>query len=376
MTYKTKIGIAVGIGFGFIIIMAIVMAVFVNNNSDSQISNANQTENTTNTTTEEEEASENTLQLSPNTEIEMDFDNVYSLGIQTLDDGEHLVKITNTTETEDIVNLNNIDGFTGYDYQDGTVYLAFNQTGNVLIYSINLTDNSEDLVSTLELNVLNSFYIYNGNIYYVTVNNSIYRYNIEEGTGEEFIIPESNGTIVNAEFDKNNNFLYYMKNSITDGAVTTYVYRYDLANNTDEQIINAAFNGEGIYYYNNYLVCSLLNTSTYIYDIEDNSLWELGTFMQSLNSEAEFFNNIAFMEHYIAFSDGENIKITDYNGITINESLFTAPEGTYVTDITAITSNKLQITTNAENENISIIDFDFSTIINATNSFYDVLKIK
>ena len=377
MTYKTKIGIAIGVGFAFIIIMAIVMVVFVNNNSGSQISNLNQTGNTTNEATNETEVQGQEVDLNPNKEINLNFSNVYSLGIQNLEDGEHLVKVTNTLETEDIVNVNNVRGYIGFDYQDENVYLAYNHgNGVVLVFYINLNDNSYDLINFLDYNVLNSFYVYNGYVYYVTTNNSIYRYNIEEEIGEEIIIPEDNGTIVNMEIDKENNMLYYMKNTALEGTTSTSVYRYDLENNTDEQIINAAYVGEKIYFYNNYLACCLIDASTYVYNAESNTILELGTFMQLSNSDVDFFNNIAFMENYIAFSDGENIKITDYAGNTVNESLYTAPDGLYITDITAVTSNKLQITTNAETDNISIIDFDSSTISNTTESFYNVLNIK
>ena len=375
MTYKTKIGIAIGVGFGFIIIMAIVMFVFVSNNSGTgQVANSNQTQNTTNSV-EESPAQDEILSLSPNQEIEMTLDNVSSLGIESAEDGDYLVKISNDLETENIVNLNNIDGFIGYDYQDETAYLAFNKTGSSLIYSINLNDNSENFIAEIDYSILNSFYIYDGNIYCVTVNNSIYRYNIQEGTGEEFIIPEENETIVKAELDKENGILYYMKNSVSGDQDTTYIYRYNLTENTEEEIINAGFSGNDIILYNNYLVCNLLNTSFYIYNIESGSLWELGT-VQEANAEADALQNIAFLESYIAFSDGKNIKITDYDGNTLNGELYVAQDNETILDIMALTQNKLQIRTDLETDNIRVIDFESSTIGNESNSYTEVLQIR
>lgn len=375
MTYKTKIGIAIGVGFGFIIIMAIVMFVFVSNNSGTgQVANSNQTQNTTNSV-EESPAQDEILSLSPNQEIEMTLDNVSSLGIESAEDGDYLVKISNDIETENIVNLNNIDGFIGYDYQDETAYLAFNKTGSSLIYSINLNDNSENFIAEIDYSILNSFYIYDGNIYCVTVNNSIYRYNIQEGTGEEFIIPEENETIVKAELDKENGILYYMKNSVSGDQDTTYIYRYNLTENTEEEIINAGFSGNDIILYNNYLVCNLLNTSFYIYNIESGSLWELGT-VQEADAEADALQNIAFLESYIAFSDGKNVKITDYDGNTLNGELYVAQDNETILDIMALTQNKLQIRTDLETDNIRVIDFESSTIGNESNSYTEVLQIR
>lgn len=375
MTYKTKIGIAIGVGFGFIIIMAIVMFVFVSNNSGTgQVANSNQTQNTTNSV-EESPAQDEILSLSPNQEIEMTLDNVSSLGIESAEDGDYLVKISNDIETENIVNLNNIDGFIGYDYQDETAYLAFNKTGSSLIYSINLNDNSENFIAEIDYSILNSFYIYDGNIYCVTVNNSIYRYNIQEEIGEEFIIPEENETIVKAELDKENGILYYMKNSVSGDQDTTYIYRYNLTENTEEEIINAGFSGNDIILYNNYLVCNLLNTSFYIYNIESGSLWELGT-VQEANAEADALQNIAFLESYIAFSDGKNIKITDYDGNTLNGELYVAQDNETILDIMALTQNKLQIRTDLETDNIRVIDFESSTIGNESNSYTEVLQIR
>lgn len=375
MTYKTKIGIAIGVGFGFIIIMAIVMFVFVSNNSGTgQVANSNQTQNTTNSV-EESPAQDEILSLSPNQEIEMTLDNVSSLGIESAEDGDYLVKISNDLETENIVNLNNIDGFIGYDYQDETAYLAFNKTGSSLIYSINLNDNSENFIAEIDYSILNSFYVYDGSIYCVTVNNSIYRYNIQEGTGEEFIIPEENETIVKAELDKENGILYYMKNSVSGDQDTTYIYRYNLTENTEEEIINAGFSGNDIILYNNYLVCNLLNTSFYIYNIESGSLWELGT-VQEADAEADALQNIAFLESYIAFSDGKNVKITDYDGNTLNGELYVAQDNETILDIMALTQNKLQIRTDLETDNIRVIDFESSTIGNESNSYTEVLQIR
>lgn len=375
MTYKTKIGIAIGVGFGFIIIMAIVMFVFVSNNSGTgQVANSNQTQNTTNSV-EESPAQDEILSLSPNQEIEMTLDNVSSLGIESAEDGDYLVKISNDLETENIVNLNNIDGFIGYDYQDETAYLAFNKTGSSLIYSINLNDNSENFITEIDYSILNSFYVYDGSIYCVTVNNSIYRYNIQEETGEEFIIPEENETIVKAELDKENGILYYMKNSVSGDQDTTYIYRYNLAENTEEEIINAGFSGNDIILYNNYLVCNLLNTSFYIYNIESGSLWELGT-VQEADAEADALQNIAFLESYIAFSDGKNVKITDYDGNTLNGELYVAQDNETILDIMALTQNKLQIRTDLETDNIRVIDFESSTIGNESNSYTEVLQIR
>lgn len=375
MTYKAKIGIAIGVGFGFIIIMAIVMFVFVSNNSGTgQVANSNQTQNTTNSV-EESPAQDEILSLSPNQEIEMTLDNVSSLGIESAEDGDYLVKISNDLETENIVNLNNIDGFIGYDYQDETAYLAFNKTGSSLIYSINLNDNSENFIAEIDYSILNSFYIYDGNIYCVTVNNSIYRYNIQEEIGEEFIIPKENETIVKAELDKENGILYYMKNSISGDQDTTYIYRYNLTENTEEEIINAGFSGNDIILYNNYLVCNLLNTSFYIYNIESGSLWELGT-VQEADAEADALQNIAFLESYIAFSDGKNVKITDYDGNTLNGELYVAQDNETILDIMALTQNKLQIRTDLETDNIRVIDFESSTIGNESNSYTEVLQIR
>lgn len=375
MTYKTKIGIAIGVGFGFIIIMAIVMFVFVSNNSGTgQVANSNQTQNTTNSV-EESPVQDGILSLSPNQEIEMILDNVSSLGIESAEDGDYLVKISNDLETENIVNLNNIDGFIGYDYQDETAYLAFNKTGSSLIYSINLNDNSENFITEIDYSILNSFYVYDGSIYCVTVNNSIYRYNIQEETGEEFIIPEENETIVKAELDKENGILYYMKNSVSGDQDTTYIYRYNLAENTEEEIINAGFSGNDIILYNNYLVCNLLNTSFYIYNIESGSLWELGT-VQEADAEADALQNIAFLESYIAFSDGKNVKITDYDGNTLNGELYVAQDNETILDIMALTQNKLQIRTDLETDNIRVIDFESSTIGNESNSYTEVLQIR
>lgn len=376
MTYKTKIGIAIGVGFGFIIIMAIVMFIFVSNNSGTgQVATSNQTQNTTNSIDEGQNAQEEIPSLLPNTEIEIELSNVSSLGIQSQEDGIYLLKISSELETENIVNLDNVSGFIGYDFQDGILYLAFNQTVSAFIYSIDLNDNSESFITELEYNILNSFYVYNGNIYCVTANNSIYEYNIQEEVGEEFIIPDSGETIIKAELDKTNNILYYMKNIASGDSETTSIYSYNLDDNSSEEIINAGFSGNDIILYNNYLLCNLLNTSFYIYNIESSSLWELGT-IQEQNNSTDNLENVAFLDNYIAFSDGKNIKITDYDGNTINNELYTAQDDETILGIEAITQNELQITTNLDTETTRIINFETSTINDVENSYSNILLIE
>lgn len=277
MTYKTKIGIAIGVGFGFIIVMSIVMAVFVSNNSGTgKVAATNNVQNNSNLIENNINNNESkTQELISNTEIEMDFEDVYSIGIKNENDKDFLVKISDDLSYEDVVELNSIDGFIGYDLQDENVYLAYNQDENSIIYSINLNDNTFSLEAELENQILNSFYVYENNIYYLTTDNSIFKYNLEEKIEEEICTPEENGTIVSFEFDKENNRLFLMENITENEQETMYVYKFNLDDNTKEEILNAGFKGEDLLLHNNYLICNLLNTSFYVFNIENNSLWEL-----------------------------------------------------------------------------------------------------
>lgn len=277
MTYKTKIGIAIGVGFGFIIVMSIVMAVFVSNNSGTgKVATTNNVQNNSNLIENNINNNESkTQELIPNTEIEMDFEDVYSIGVKNENDKDFLVKISDDLSYEDVVELNSIDGFIGYDLQDENVYLAYNQDESSIIYSINLNDNTFSLEAELENQILNSFYIYENNIYYLTTDNSIFKYNLEEKIEEEICIPEENGAIVSFEFDKENNRLFLMENITENEQETMYVYKFNLDDNTKEEILNAGFKGEDLLLHNNYLICNLLNTSFYVFNIENNSLWEL-----------------------------------------------------------------------------------------------------
>lgn len=277
MTYKTKIGIAIGVGFGFIIVMSIVMAVFVSNNSGTgKVATTNNVQNNSNLIENNINNNESkTQELIPNTEIEMDFEDVYSIGVKNENDKDFLVKISDDLSYEDVVELNSIDGFIGYDLQDENVYLAYNQDESSIIYSINLNDNTFSLEAELENQILNSFYIYENNIYYLTTDNSIFKYNLEEKIEEEICIPEENGAIVSFEFDIENNRLFLMENITENEQETMYVYKFNLDDNTKEEILNAGFKGEDLLLHNNYLICNLLNTSFYVFNIENNSLWEL-----------------------------------------------------------------------------------------------------
>lgn len=277
MTYKTKIGIAIGVGFGFIIVMSIVMAVFVSNNSGTgKVAATNNVQNNSNLIENNINNNESkTQELIPNTEIEMDFEDVYSIGVKNENDKDFLVKISDDLSYEDVVELNSIEGFIGYDLQDENVYLAYNQDENSIIYSINLNDNTFSLEAELENQILNSFYVYENNIYYLTTDNSIFKYNLEEKIEEEICTPEENGTIVSFEFDKENNRLFLMENITENEQETMYVYKFNLDDNTKEEILNAGFKGEDLLLHNNYLICNLLNTSFYVFNIENNSLWEL-----------------------------------------------------------------------------------------------------
>ena len=277
MTYKTKIGIAIGVGFGFIIVMSIVMAVFVSNNSGTgKVATTNNVQNNSNLIENNINNNESkTQELIPNTEIEMDFEDVYSIGVKNENDKDFLVKISDDLSYEDVVELNSIDGFIGYDLQDENVYLAYNQDESSIIYSINLNDNTFSLEAELENQILNSFYIYENNIYYLITDNSIFKYNLEEKIEEEICIPEENGAIVSFEFDKENNRLFLMENITENEQETMYVYKFNLDDNTKEEILNAGFKGEDLLLHNNYLICNLLNTSFYVFNIENNSLWEL-----------------------------------------------------------------------------------------------------
>ena len=277
MTYKTKIGIAIGVGFGFIIVMSIVMAVFVSNNSGTgKVAATNNVQNNSNLIENNINNNESkTQELISNTEIEMDFEDVYSIGIKNENDKDFLVKISDDLSYEDVVELNSIDGFIGYDLQDENVYLAYNQDENSIIYSINLNVYTFSLEAELENQILNSFYVYENNIYYLTTDNSIFKYNLEEKIEEEICTPEENGTIVSFEFDKENNRLFLMENITENEQETMYVYKFNLGDNTKEEILNAGFKGEDLLLHNNYLICNLLNTSFYVFNIENNSLWEL-----------------------------------------------------------------------------------------------------
>ena len=280
MTYKTKIGIAIGVGFGFIIVMSIVMAVFVSNNSGTgKVATTNNVQNNSNLIENNINNNESkTQELIPNTEIEMDFEDVYSIGIKNENDKDFLVKISDDLSYEDVVELNSIEGFIGYDLQDENVYLAYNQDENSIIYTINLNDNTFSLEAELENQILNSFYVYENNIYYLATDNSIFKYNLEEKIEEEVCTPEENGTIVSFEFDKENNRLFLMENITENEQETMYVYKFNLGDNTKEEMLNAGFKGEDLLLHNNYLICNLLNTSFYVFNIENNSLWELRSY--------------------------------------------------------------------------------------------------
>lgn len=277
MTYKTKIGIAIGVGFGFIIVMSIVMAVFVSNNSGTgKVATTNNVQNNSNLIENNLNNNESkTQELIPNTEIEMNFEDVYSIGIKNENDKDFLVKISDDLSYEEVVELNSIEGFTGYDLQDETVYLAYNQDEKSIIYTIDLNDNTFSLEAELENQILNSFYVYENNIYYLTTDNSIFKYNLEEEIEEEICTPEENEIIVSFEFDKENNRLFLMENITENEQETMYVYKFNLSDNTKEEILNAGFKGEDLLLHNNYLICNLLNTSFYVFNIENNSLWEL-----------------------------------------------------------------------------------------------------
>ena len=277
MTYKTKIGIAIGVGFGFIIVMSIVMAVFVSNNSGTgKVATTNNVQNNSNLIENNINNNESkTQELIPNTEIEMDFEDVYSIGVKNENDKDFLVKISYDLSYEVVVEFNSIVGFLGYDLQDEIVYLAYNQDESSIIYTINLNDNTFSLEAELENQILNSFYVYENNIYYLTTDNSIFKYNLEEKIEEEICTPEENGTIVSFEFDKENNRLFLMENITENEQETMYVYKFNLDDNTKEEILNAGFKGEDLLLHNNYLICNLLNTSFYVFNIENNSLWEL-----------------------------------------------------------------------------------------------------
>ncbi len=94
------------------------------------------------------------------------------------------------------------------------------------------------------------------------------------------------------------------------------------------------------------------------------------------NNNIENFDNIAFTDDYICFTGGKNIKITDYDGNIINNELYTAENNENILSIISVVSNKLQIYTDLNEENIKIIDFETSTIEDTENIFYDIIKIK
>lgn len=373
MNDASKIKVAAIIGGVIIVLMFIFMVIFVQNNNDS--TNKKTSPKKTNTSiskNDKENISDSKNNNSKNIK-EIDLEKVYSFGIK---DNE-LVGISEDLSVQNILNLE--ENLMDYDYEDSKLYLLYIKS-KIEIYEIDLKKAEKTKIAEIDEKYNNSFEVYNQNLYWST-GTGIYKYDIQNSKGEEIIKLNDNETLVDLKIDKDNGYIFFLKNVDKEDKCECFVCKTDLENYNQEVVLSSEATGSEILFKNNYLICSIIdnnsdivhdnNSVVYACDVNRQLVWEFGNLSLSFRLKEA----VAINSQYIVFSNGHQVKVIDYDGNIINENLYVEEESK-ILDITMLTENILQIRVGTSKEDVSkcyLIDFSKETINETEDNFYNVI---
>lgn len=375
MNDASKIKVAAIIGGVVIVLMFIFMVIFVQNNNGSKAKKTSPKKTNTSIAKNEindkdknevNNSSDNKDKKSENIE-KIDLQKVYSFGIKD----NKLVGISEDLSVQNILNLE--ENLMDYDYEDSKLYLLYSKS-KFEIYEVDLKKSEKTKIAEIDQKyVNNSVIVYNQNLYF-SYGTGIYKYDIKNSKGEEIIKLNDNETLVNFKIDKDNGYIFFLKNVEKEDICENFVCKADLENYNQEVILGSEATGSEILFKNNYLIYAIVSDDViidYVYDVNKQLVWELGN--RPLNYRLK--QAVAINSQYIVFSNGHQVKVMDYDGNIINESLYVEEESK-IYDITMLTENILQIRVGTGEYDISkcyLIDFSKDTINETKDGFYNVI---
>lgn len=376
MEKKTKIKVALVLAIVIIAIIFILMILFVQGNNDKKNSIPTKTSsaNDVNSSSDDE---------NDDSDLGEDI---------TLDDVESLAMIENTLvkvksdSTYEIIKDFDEDSektFVDYTFDNDKAYVVYSYESDEItkngIYSIDLLKSNypEELIYESDSDdYLGDIIVNDNKIYYTNTDKSIVEYSIDE---EALNIVSKDGmqvTVGSLAINKLKNILYYIATLDEKEAI----YSVELGTSQTSVIINGFGAGYDLILTNEkYLICDLDDVN-YLYNIENNTIWEIGPTLNSFESH-EIYERIASYEsNYIIYTDESKIVLKDFDGNTLNDSLYAPTEGNIISAISMITTNKLQIKlfsneNSSENKSL-IIDFEASTISESENLYTNIINIK
>lgn len=375
MNDASKIKVAAIIGGVVIVLMFIFMVIFVQNNNGSKAKKTSPKKTNTSIAKNEindkdknevNNSSDNKDKKSENIE-KIDLQKVYSFGIKD----NKLVGISEDLSVQNVLKLE--ENLMDYDYEDSKLYLLYSKS-KFEIYEVDFKKSEKTKIAEIDPKyVNNSVIVYNQNLYF-SYGTGIYKYDIKNSKGEEIIKLNDNETLVNFKIDKDNGYIFFLKNVEKEDICENFVCKADLENYNQEVILSSEATGSEILFKNNYLVYAIVSDDViidYVYDVNKQLVWELGN--RPLNYRLK--HAVAINSQYIVFSNGHQVKVMDYDGNIINENLYVEEESK-IYDITMLTENILQIRVGTGEYDISkcyLIDFSKDTINETKDGFYNVI---
>ena len=355
MDNKTKVKVAVVIGIVILAVVFIFMVVFVKgNNSPKTNKNIPTREPGTyssssgNTSNSNSNSSTNSTGKSDNkTGKAITLDEIVSLAIKD----NCLVKIDSNLKSTIVKELE--DEYISFCYGDSKAYIATNQDDSCVVSEIDLLKSNyptKEIFSTNDYSSINDLDYYAGKLYFVTENNALVEYSIEEDFSR-FLTNENE--VSHFAIDKNKNLLYasYMPNGENCG-----IYVLDFTANTFSQIVGLEeLSGELVLNNSSLIIDVKEYGKLFVYNSETNTILDIGDCNLGKTS-----SHVAFYSNNLLYTDGNKIDIKDESGNSSQDEWYYLGDNS-ISRISMITPTKLELVRNDENgKSIGIIIIDLT----------------
>ncbi len=346
MDYKTKIKITAVIGIIVVAVIFVLMVLFVTSNKDKGLVKTSNNK--------QQSVSHEKLDYNIN------LDEIESFGVQS----HYIVAINANGESEKIYDIENKEDaeFQNMVFDDGVLYLVFNENSNTNIYSFNLNKKESKLTNIFETNLSEALKmsdakfdyendtidVFNGNLY-LKINNSFIEYNISKGSFSNVISNTNTEGSISGEvnsfvIDKSNKKAYISASiaSELDGGVG--VYSFDFETRELNQLITLETSASDLILGNNVLaICVPEYKCYYLYNMDEGQVYEIGD-EHITEKKHGMLGKIVVCDDFLIYNNEEKIVMKDFEGNT-NKELFTISneEEGYYYNISMLTDNSVQV---------------------------------
>lgn len=346
MENKTKVKVAVVIGIVILAVIFILMVVFVKSNKKTNNDIPRKTKETSVSNSENIVDTEKDKEDNETNQENATLENVISLGIK---DG-NLVKINNDLTSTIVKKLD--DNFGEFCYGDEKAYISIKENDKCIIKELDLVKENypeKTIFSSSDFDSINCISYYGGKLYFVTEYEQLIEYSISEEYSKNLSNKNEVSFFV-IDKNKNNMYVSYKPNGENPG-----IYLLDFTlNNYTQKITLSNLTGK-LYLGDNTLVIDVKEVGKlYAYNIDSNSIVEIGNDNSQIDKQIAFFGNV------MLYANNTVIDLKDSNGNSYQDKWYDL-EDREIYSIDMISTNILNITILNNDKTYSCRSIDLTT---------------